>query len=383
MKNSSKVKHICIVTEFWPTADDPMYTFVRQLVCAIADLGVTCSVIAPQSISRTFLRGKANRPFYWSDTSKAGSRIDIYQPRYVSFSNFKVLRSMTNILFRKVALRAFSRLKEKPDAIYAHFWHSGITAAMIGQRYDLPVFIATGESKITVRDRFSKKTVDNCAEAVSGVICVSTKNLEESVNLKLTTPHKAIVLPNSIDSAVFYPEDKMMLRAQLGFDGYDFIVAFTGAFSDRKGILRLSEALKERNDVKSIFIGSGEQRPDNDGILFCGKLPHEEVVHYLNAADVFVLPTKAEGCCNAIIEAMACGLPIISSDLSFNDDILDGTCSVRIDPNKIDEIAAAIKLLHDNKNLRLKLADGALKKSKDLHICARAEKIIDFINSKI
>ena len=95
--------------------------------------------------------------------------------------------------------------------------------------------------------------------------------------------------------------------------------------------------------MKSIFIGSGEQTPEIDGILFCGKLPHDQIVHYLNAADVFVLPTLAEGCSNAIIEAMACGLPIISSDLPFNDDILDAENSIRVNSLDVESIAEAIR----------------------------------------
>ena len=112
-------------------------------------------------------------------------------------------------------------------------------------------------------------------------------------------------------------------------------------------------------------------------------MPHREISKYLNAADVFVLPTLHEGCCNAIIEAMACGLPIISSNKSFNWDILDESNSLLIDPLNENEIFEAIKTLKVNKNQRMKLSQGALNKAKSLRIEERAKNILCFMEQKI
>lgn len=98
---------------------------------------------------------------------------------------------------------------------------------------------------------------------------------------------------------------------------------------------------------------------------------------------MFCLPTLNEGCSNAIVEAIACGLPIISSNLPFNDDILDSSNALLVNPESVDDIASAIKQLMDNSDLRQKLAEGFKEKAKSLRIEFRAKKIIEFINRQM
>ena len=112
-------------------------------------------------------------------------------------------------------------------------------------------------------------------------------------------------------------------------------------------------------------------------------MDHTDVPQYLFAADCFCLPTLNEGCSNAIVEALACGLPVVSSNLPFNEDILDDTNSILVDPMNVEEIASALKKIKENKTYRDKLSEGALLKASELRIDVRAEKIIEFITKKI
>ena len=383
-------RSICIVSDGYPTKNDPFFSFVGRLAEALSEKGVEVFVISPQSIVKHWFRGSELHPKYTyiaSPNGKAG--IHVYQPYLVTFGNrFQTFSKMlsdhaTNKAFKKVQKAA------KIDVCYGHFWHSAFRIYPLAKKNSIPLFVACGESNVILENAFNKKDAQDFFKYIKGVICVSTKNLQESVEAGFTDGGNCVVIPNAINAKLFHKKDKEALREKYGYSKEDFIVAYCGSFEQRKGSKRLSQAIDSLKDssIKSFFIGKGLdfrlEDPDCEGILFKGTLGHDVLPDYLNMADVFCLPTLQEGCCNAIVEALACGLPVISSDRNFNYDILDESNSIMIDPMNVEQIAKAIKLLKDDKELRQKLADGALIKGKELSIDQRASKIINFINSKI
>ena len=383
------VKKICIITDRYPTKEYPINTFLDQLVCEFADKGMDCTVIAPYSPWMDRIKkNNYHPPFHWIKKTKKGSLIHIFCPTILALTGKK----WGNINFAKIYQKQFAKAVMKKlkqnnndfDIFYAHFIvPSGLTAAELGEQLGKKVFIAYGESSLeNVTSNYDIMEVRNKLSHVSGIISVSSKNRDELLQSEVVGSDVIRVFPNSIDTSSFFKMDKADIRAELGIEEGLFIVAFVGHFIHRKGSMRVSDAIERLEGVSSFFIGAGEMKPKCKGILFSGRLPHNEIVKYLNAADVFVLPTLAEGCCNAIVEAMACGLPIISSNLPFNDDILDESCSIRIDPNNIEELADAIRLLKDNTDLREKLSNGALTKARNFTIDQRATSILKFINEK-
>ena len=372
-------KRICIITEGYPEEGHPVYTFVKNIVDALADNGNDCVVISPYHVNRY---RKFMSSYYKYETSN-GNIVEVYRPNIFTISNLNIMGFQpSRYIFKKAISKVLKKIKVKPNVIYGHFWRNAICAYEYAYKNSIPLFVATGESTIELNDLSGK--VDDFAKYVSGVICVSTKNKEESIEKGLTIPEKCIVIPNAINPSVFKKTDKQECRRKLGIDADRYISITVGAFTHRKGILRVSSAIdKISDDVYSIFIGHGPDVPKCKNILFCGRIDNKDLPLYLNAADVFVLPTLHEGCCNAIIEALACGLPVISSDLSFNWDILDNTNSILIDPNDVDGIATAIKLLKDNNQLRDELSKGALKTAAEHTLPNRALKIERFMNDLI
>ncbi|OJF90258.1 glycosyltransferase family 4 protein [Alkalibacterium sp. 20] len=378
------VLKICFIVPNYPTKLDPTHTFVRELICEISDLGISSIAIAPQSITTSIRKKKPIRQIYWVDETVKGNKINIYQPKYMSFSKLKIFgNNISNLLFDMAVKRAFKKIDNRFDLLYAHFWNNSVVARELAEEYNLPIFVATGESTIWITDIYNKKKIYDSLDKITGVISVSKKNLNESKKMKLVKSDEGIVIPNSVNRDKFRPMNKQKARLELGLNSDSFIVAFTGAFNHRKGVKRLLEAIENLEDVRVILIGSGDIDSAGSKVLFSGQVPHDMVSKYLNCADVFALPTLAEGCSNAIVEALACGLPIISSNLEFNDELLNNDNSIRIDPNSIEELSEAIKVLRDDKELRQKKSDAALQTAEEFDIRNRAKKIISFINDKM
>ena len=132
-------------------------------------------------------------------------------------------------------------------------------------------------------------------------------------------------------------------------------------------------------EIKVIFLGSGPQTVRGEQILFQGNVSHEDVPEWLSASDVFVLPTLQEGCSNAVVEAMACGLPVISSDLPFNYDIVNDNVGILVDPCDSASLRKAIYSLHMDSELRLKLGQNARQWAQNFSLRQRAMNILEWI----
>lgn len=386
-----ELRRLCVITRGYPWQNDMNRVFVKQLVMEFADIGIECHVIAPVSIFEQFSLGRNKRPSKYIEKTASGNVVHVYCPRYVSLSSKRVLGfktgKLTSRFFRNAIQRVFIKLPTMPDAMYGHFVaFAGVSAAAIGEKYGIPVFIACGESNYSTFFGNSNNMARNALNLAKGIIAVSQKNKDELLDQKIVTQDQASkieVLPNGYNPDVFHPISQKDAREKLGIPPDKFIVSFTGAFTERKGPLRLLTAISGLPNVYAIYMGKGPQQPVGERVLFAGSVHNEDIVNYLNASDVFVLPTLQEGCCNAIIEAIACGLPIISSDLPFNDELLIEDNSIRIDPNDPEAIMEALRKLIEHPELRRNMSLASIRMSEGFRLSSRAKNIKAFIEKRI
>lgn len=383
-----KIKRALFVGWYPNPIDEYRNIFFQNLIFAIADTGIECHVISPVSIMKYCCKVK-EIPHYINHTTREGNIVNVYYPRVLSASSKQILDFNTELiserLFEQGALSAAKRLKLDFDFVYGHFFlYGGLAAIKIGRMLGKPSFIAYGECDCIsqlLNTYGSLKASD--IKGLYGIISVSKKNTEELVEMGIFSDIPILTCPNAIDTDKFGPLDKKKCRRKLGMPQERFIVGFVGGFIDRKGDKRLLAACNKLNDIYVAFAGTGTQPPRGDKVVFCKALPHDEICIFLNAVDVFVLPTTNEGCCNAIIEAMACGLPVISSDLPFNDGILNDDNSIRIDPMNVEQIGDAIVRLYYNPGLRESMSQASLKIAKGFDIKQRAVNILEFVNRKV
>ncbi|MBQ7329960.1 MAG: glycosyltransferase [Oscillospiraceae bacterium] len=382
---------LCVVASNYPTPNRQALVFVENVVVNLVDRGIACNVIAPQSSFTYITKKNIRRELVSERTTPKGNKYTVYSPLYTIYPMMEVgsihFNDKSKMSYYRAVKRTFKKYNLKADVMYSHFFQAGIPAVKLAKELGIPSIVANGEAE-TIREtsHISRKLLKETLDNVSGIISVSSKNKDEVCELcegDAAVMDKVTILPNATEPKRFFKKDKAECRSKLGLPQDAFIVAFTGSFIERKGIMKLSAALDRFDDAYSMFIGAGEKKPTCKNVLHMGSVRNCELCDYLNAADVFVLPTLAEGCCNAILEAMACGVPIVSSNRSFNNEILDVTNSILIDPLSEEDIYQAIKELKENPAKRERLSTGCLEKAKDLTLDRRVDKILDFIRSKM
>jgi len=205
-------------------------------------------------------------------------------------------------------------------------------------------------------------------------------------------------IPNCVDTNLFRPVtngEKMTLRDQLGLPGEMKLILFVGHFSWEKGTDLLLNAWKRHvastfPDTGIVFVGS--TKPDhyevdaelvkdvqqlaqpyiNERIFFIEKT--HKIEKYYQTADIFVLPSLREGLPNALLEAMACGLPVIFSRLRGITDwvVEEGVNGLLVEPGIRDDLGKAIKRI---------LSDAVLAESLGLQ--ARETILDNFSINKV
>lgn len=143
--------------------------------------------------------------------------------------------------------------------------------------------------------------------------------------------NKIVMIPNAVDTSLFHPvsnQEKLIERKRLGLPTDQNIVLYVGRLEPVKGVDVLLHAWADlpasiRSGTTLIIVGDGSDRDHllhmissleiQRSVFFVGE--QRTVLNYYWAADVFVLPSRTEGLSNALIEAMACGLPVIASNV--------------------------------------------------------------------
>lgn len=299
-----------------------------------------------------------------------------FSPSRLAF-RFPRLGKLSRVLQERAVYRALSQYEGRTDIVYAHFLGNAFSAHRWCKENGIPLFVVSGESSYQhfYKD-LAKGALKKFFTSVDHLFFVSEKNEDAFYSFWGDYKGSASILPNAVDTRVFTPGDKATLRRKLGLPADKRLAAFLGYFIERKGPLRVLEAIRNVDDLGGVFIGTGIQRPVGAKVIFAGTMENSEVPAWLGACDVFVLPSLDEGRSNAILEALACGLPVVVSDRSFNREFLNERCAVFVDPQDPSSIAEGIQSVLRSPDVSQQMACAARELAENFSLGWRARRFL-------
>lgn len=225
----------------------------------------------------------------------------------------------------------------RPDVLDAHFvWPDGVGVGLLARKLGLP-YVITLRGKIYECLKVPSQT-RQCAAALQGaaaVISVSSKMADEARKLGVA-PDRLHVISNGVDRERFFPRNKRDCRTLLGLPKEGRLLVTVAHLGHRKGHHEVIRALTYLpKDVKLVIVGGAAQggTPEKlqevarsvgvaDRLILSGRQPYEKIPLYYSAADASVLASYREGCPNAVLESLACGTPVVATDVGAVPDIL-------------------------------------------------------------
>ena len=334
-----KGKRLFVITPNYPNADGSYFgsVFVKNQVDALKQNFKEVIVIAPVLFSAgRFPDDKLCRNYTYDN-------VRVFYPRslYIPWPAYRKL-NISRLYFdtRASAVEALIQKESLEfDLVHAHFvWPSAQIAQELKKIYDVPcVVTAHGYDvyELPFRDHVWQRRVESALNSMDRIITVSKKNQACLEKLRITTP--VTVIPNGFSEDLFYPQDRDECRKKLNLPLDKKIILTVGNLVDVKGHKYLIEAMerlsKQRTDIFCVIVGSGflqsalEEQINAAGleesVFLAGGKPHEEIPVWMNACDVFVLPSLNEGNPTVMFECLGCGKPFVGTDVGGIGEIIE------------------------------------------------------------
>ena len=289
---------------------------------------------------------------------------------YLGFRESKITHAFFSLAAVRNAIRTF-----KPDIIHSHNPPAALTVSMalIGQKKTHVLTMHGPWSSVRlggIKKKLAEQIEKIAVKKATTVACDSNA-LAIEINEKYEVKTHAI--QNAVDEFYFEKIDKETAKDALGIHTTDRIALFTGRFVAEKGLDILLQAasriLKKRNNITFLLIGGGFDEKlvhewlrnhvqYKNKILTIPFLEHERMKDAYSLADVFVLPSKAEGLSRSLMEAMLFELPCIATNVGGNVELLEEGRGILVKQDA-NELADAIDTILDKPEQTKKMAQKA------------------------
>ncbi|HTU10216.1 MAG TPA: glycosyltransferase [Allosphingosinicella sp.] len=291
----------------------------------------------------------------------------VHRPRYRVWPKLGVAGTAARLADALLPLLREIRTRFPFDVIDAeYFWPDGPAAMRLARTLDVPFSVKARGSDIHVwgmRPGIGDQIVA-AGQAAGGLLAVSGAIRADMAALGMPAD-RIRVHHTGIDLAAFRPVDRAAAKAALGVAGPLLVAA--GGLLERKGQDLAIAALRAIPGATLILVGDGPDRVRLEGLAaglpvrFLGVRPHGELPGLLGAADVMVLPTVSEGLANVWVEALACGTPVVTTDVGGAREVIDRPAAGRLVPRDPAAIAAAVNDLLAEPPTQEAAREGALR----------------------
>lgn len=354
---------ILVFSTLYPNAAQPNHgVFVEnRLRHTLALGGLDAAVLAPVPYF-PFSHSVFGRYAAFAAVPKRETRhgLEIRHPRYAIVP--RIDGGLTPWLLYRAALpiaRCMQAEGGRFDVIDAHYFYpDGVAAAALGRALDIPVVITGRGTDLTLIPQSAgpRARILGAANEASAMVTVC-EDLMHRLTALGADPNRTLVLRNGVDLELFSPGDRNAARSALGLT--HFTLLSVGALIPRKGHDLIIRALAACPDCHLLIAGSGPLRAElerlaaSQGVVervrFLGDVPHKRLPEFYRAADVMVLASSREGWANVLLEAMACGTPVVATDVNGTAEALRSDVAGRLMPQRTSEsLVETLNLLRRN-----------------------------------
>ncbi len=266
--------------------------------------------------------------------------VDVYHPRFLAIPG--LLRSLDGLFMALGCLPTLYKIRRQFNFnfIDAHFaYPDGYAATLLGKWLNFPVTITLRGTEVPLSRTNRRALMIKALQHARHIFSV-TDSLKRHVMALGVDGSKIQVVGNGVDTSKFQPVAKTRARRQFGIPAEAKVLISVGGLVERKGFHRVIECLpglrQHIPDLHYLIVGGASGEGDwtqrlkqqvkdlslEDNVHFLGIMPPSDLKIPLSAADIFVLATRNEGWANVFLEAMACGLPVITTDVGGNREVI-------------------------------------------------------------
>lgn len=288
--------------------------------------------------------------------------IEIHHPRYLLPP--KVGQNIAPYVLAAGALPTIRRLIRGGfdfDVIDAHFFYpDGVAASLIGAKLGKPFVCTARGSDINLYRQFPipRRHLQRTLQASAGNVGVSANLVEQLIDLGAPA-EKCHVMRNGVDLQRFSIMNREEARRQLGLPTGGLLLLSVGHLVELKGHDLVIGMLAQLPAARLAIVGSGAERERLaalaaqlgvvDRVHFAGQRPQEELKTWFSAADALVLASSREGWPNVLLEAMACGTPVVATRVNGVPEVVTAEVSGQLSAQRdVPHLLAALQRLLAN-----------------------------------